>query len=161
LTREPKQHYRAFWIYAGVDAALMILGTGLAIAGFGPGVVIAVLGLLFLGAIWDARPGGDCEAEDTSRSRLLSPRMSRVCSVTSLLLSWLLVPMFMCMCGHLGAESLPVVGSVAVLAWFGFFTSSRNSVPWVAIRSLAVIVSTMLCLKAIVDVLWAGHNPIL
>ena len=156
-----RQRHTAFWLLAGFDAALIIVGTVLLLSGFGLGVVVAVLGLLLLNLIWGVLPRPAGPATESSPPRRISHRTSMTCSVVAILLSWLLVPAFMCACGDFNLESLPFVGAVAALAWFGYLTSSRNDIPVMAIRAVSVIASTMWVLKATVDVLWGGHHPIL
>jgi hypothetical protein len=68
--------------------------------------------------------------------------------------------MFMCACGDFSLAGLPFVGAVAGIAWLGYLTSSKNDLPSMAVRVIAVIAASMWFLKAIVDVLWGGHNPV-
>jgi len=68
--------------------------------------------------------------------------------------------MFMCACTDFNLAGLPFVGAVAGIAWFGYLTSSKNDLLSMAVRVIAVIAASMWFLKATVDVLWGGHNPV-
>jgi hypothetical protein len=68
--------------------------------------------------------------------------------------------MFIGACGDFSLEGLPSVGAVAGVAWFGYFTSSKNDLRSMAVRVVAVIAASMWFLTAIVDVLWGGHEPV-
>ena len=99
-------------------------------------------------------------ATDTSSptGRHISHRMSVGCSVAALLLSFILVPMGMCSHGDFSLEFLPVVGAVAGIAWFGFFASSENDLPSVAVRVVALILANWWLLRAIVTPWWGFHG---
>lgn len=68
------------------------------------------------------------------------------------------VPAFMCLCGHLDAMALTASVPTTALAWWGFARPAARSGRVLAI-AVAVLASALL-LKNLLDVGWYGHEPL-
>ena len=95
-----------------------------------------------------------------ARKQLVSHPVAMACSICSVLLAAVLLPQFLCICGHLDAAALGVSATLAGLAWFGYLTSSLNDLFSRGVRAVAVVLVTMALLKNLTDVLWLGHCPV-
>ena len=80
-------------------------------------------------------------------------------SIVAFIMSLLVAPGFMCLCGHLRREALPVTVAAAGFAFYGWL-STRATYPWRLIHIAAVVISVLMLGKNVGDVLWYGHNPV-